>query len=87
MPYVTVYYQGHKVEYVPLHESTHNRKWTVEQNGETFHVRESHGERTGTYLYDLYRATSPGSGRWLFQESDITSLDAVARVIVDTVYV
>lgn len=85
MPYVTVYYQGHKVEYVPLHESVHGRKWTVNQGDDTFHVREFHGERTGTYLYDLYRAT--GNGGWLFQEADIPSLDAVARVICDTVYV
>lgn len=85
MPFVTVYYQGHKVEYVPLYTNLSAKTWTVDQNGERFKVREFHGPSTGTYLYDLYSVGA--NGRWRIQEADIASLDGVARVICDTVYV
>jgi hypothetical protein len=86
MPYVTVYYQGHKVQFVPLHDSSFaNNTWVVEQNGERFKVREFRGEIVGTYRYDLY--VTDVNGQWRFREQDITSLDGVARVVCDTVYV
>lgn len=84
MPYTTVYYQGHKVEFMPAH-TTYTRRWLVQQNGEPFKVQQVAGSRAGTYRYDLY---SPNTiGDWRLQEANIPSLDAVARVICDTVYV
>lgn len=83
MRYVTVYYQGHKVEYMPAHTGF-TRRWLVNQGDEQFLVKEVAGARRGVNEYDLY---SPGNGDWRIQEMSIPSLDAVARVICDTVYV
>lgn len=85
MPYVTVYYQGHKVEFVEGLGDVPNFYWLVEQNGESFKVSRILTETKGIYKYDLYSVGV--NGKWRFQEQDIVSLDAVARVICDTVYV
>jgi hypothetical protein len=81
MPYVTVYYQGHKVEFMPIHTS-YTRRWLVWQNDEQFKVHETDG---AARKYDLYSPNTVGD--WGLQEVDIPSLDAVARVICDTVYI
>lgn len=85
MALVTAYYQGHRVEFVQDTDVTTVRTWNVEQNGESFRVREFSGALKGTYVYDLYFVGA--NGGWRLQESDIRPLDGVARVICDTVYV